>query len=88
MSVHAWEISACGLLAGALRDDGYTVVVTSCGSLFATADGSDRFYAVTPRSDGLRVMVSGLAGVRPATVAEGCSEASAAREILAHDKGC
>ena len=83
---HALEV--CGLLAGALRDDGYTVVVTSCGSLFATADGSDRFYAVTPRSDGLRVMASGLAGVRPATVAEGCSEASAAREILAHDRGC
>lgn len=82
-----------GLLAGALRDEGFDVASCGAGMLLAAQEDSDHWYVVKGGRRGAAVEVVAytgtLAGVvhKRIVLAAGCSESSAVAEVLAFERG-
>ena len=90
VSMVVQSLSAACCAAGSLRDEGYAVA--ECDGLLLVGDEeSPRWYVL--RRTGGAVEVVAYCGDRDGVVrarevlACGCSEASAVREVLAHDRG-
>ncbi len=80
-----------GLLAGALRDEGFDVAGVGGGMLLAATADSDHWFVMKGSRDIEVVAYTGTtAGVvhKRMVLAAGCSESSAAREIIAFERGC